>query len=91
MTLRNNNIPRITDSYALRDRGRAGIVQYSATGPTKSSERSEPHNDFEPPMAYSALMCVNVITTRKSHCARLHGSIGMGRPASRAIWIVFSA
>ena len=66
-------------------------MQYSATGPTKSIERSELHNDFEPPMAYSALMCVNVIVTRKSHCARRHGSIGMRRPAARAIWIVFSA
>src|SRR6267154_5741004 len=67
-------------------------IQYSANGPTKSIECSELHNDFEPPMADSALMSVNGITTRKVHCARLHGpSIGMGRPAARAIWIVFSA
>ena len=43
---------------------------------------------FELPIAYSLLMCLNVITTQKRHP---HGSIGMGRPAARAIWIVFSA
>ena len=37
--------------------------------------RTSIHDDFEPPTAYSALMCVNVITTRKSRRARLHGSI----------------
>ena len=48
------------------------------------------HEDFELPND-SVLMCINMITTRKTHHARPHGSIGMGRLAARAIWIVFSA
>ena len=48
------------------------------------------HGDFKLPID-SVLMCINMITTRETHHPHPHGSIGMGKLAARAIWIVFSA